>query len=172
MRNPELEVNLPDGEWAPSDAIETAVRELTISTSTAIRTVVDLTVPGLGRDVRLVAQVAERVPVNLIAATGWYTPNVLPTYLRFHGPGRTIDTSDPLVELFVSDIHDGIAGGTVRAGMLKVVADEEGCHARRCPCHRRRRYRPPGDRRDDHDPLPSRRRGTGSISRPSSATAA
>ena len=69
---------------------------------------VDLTVPGLGRDVRLVAQVAERVPVNLIAATGWYTPNVLPTYSRSHGPGRRSDQADPLVELFVRDIRDGI----------------------------------------------------------------
>ena len=29
VRNPELEVNLPDGEWDPSDAVETAVRGLT-----------------------------------------------------------------------------------------------------------------------------------------------
>ena len=32
-----------------------------------VRTVVDLTVPGLGRDVELVARVAERVRVNLVA---------------------------------------------------------------------------------------------------------
>ena len=47
-----------------------------------VRTVVDLTVPGLGRDVSLVAEVARRVPINLVAATGWYTPNVLPTYFQ------------------------------------------------------------------------------------------
>jgi phosphotriesterase-related protein len=126
VRNPELELNLPDGEWDPSDAVEKAVRGLTDLYQRGIRTVVDLTVPGLGRDVRLVARVAERVPVNLVAATGWYTPNVLPLYFRFHGPGRMIDRADPLVELFVRDIRDGIAGGEVRAGMLKVMSDEDG----------------------------------------------
>jgi phosphotriesterase-related protein len=126
VRNPELELNLPDGEWDPSAAVETAVEGLTDLYERGIRTVVDLTVPGLGRDVRLVARVAGRVPIHLIAATGWYTPNVLPAYFRFHGPGRMIDRADPLVELFVRDIRDGIAGGEVRAGMLKVMTDEEG----------------------------------------------
>ena len=126
VRNPELELNLPDGEWDPSGAVETAVHGLDDLYERGIRTVVDLTVPGLGRDVRLVARVAERVPVNIIAATGWYTPNVLPTYFEFHGPGRMIDGVDPLVALFLGDIRQGIAGGSVRAGMLKVMTDEEG----------------------------------------------
>ena len=119
-------MNLPDSEWDPPAAIETAVEGLTTLYRDGVGTVVDLTVPGLGRDVRLVARVAEQVQVNLIAATGWYTPNVLPTYFRYHGPGRRIDHPDRLVELFISDIHDGISGSNVRAGMLKVVTDEEG----------------------------------------------
>jgi phosphotriesterase-related protein len=126
VRNPELELNLPDGEWDPSEAVETAVAGLVDLYERGIRTVVDLTVPGLGRDVRLVAKVAEKAPVNLIAATGWYTPNVLPAFFRFRGPGRMIDRAEPLVELFVGDIRDGIAGGKVRAGMIKVMTDEEG----------------------------------------------
>ena len=126
VRDPELELNLPDGEWDPAQAVETAVDGLTALYELGIRTVVDLTVPGLGRDVRLVTKVAERVPVNLIAATGWYTPNVLPSFFRFHGPRRMIDRADPLIEMFIRDIRDGIAGGKVRAGMLKVMTDEEG----------------------------------------------
>ena len=126
VRNPELELNLPDGEWEPSDAIETAVEGLNDLYEHGIQTVVDLTVPGLGRDVRLVSRVAERTQVNIVATTGWYTPNALPAYFRFHGPGRPIDRPDPLIELFVRDIRDGIGGGEVRAGMLKVVTDQEG----------------------------------------------
>lgn len=126
VRNPELEVNMPDGEWDRAAAIETAVDGLTALYERGIRTVVDLTVPGLGRDARLVAEVAERVPVNIVAATGWYTPDVLPLYFRFHGPGRSIDRTDPLIDLFVRDIRHGIAGGEVRAAVLKVMTGIEG----------------------------------------------
>lgn len=126
VRDPELERNLADSEWNEADAIERAVLGLTALHELGIRSVVDLTVPGLGRDVRVVAEVARRVPVNLIASTGFYTPVALPLYFRFHGPGRTIDEPDPLVDLFVRDIEVGIGGTGIRAGMLKVVTDEAG----------------------------------------------
>ncbi len=129
VRNPELEMNLPDGEWDPDTAVETAVSGLAELHGLGIRTIVDLTVPGLGRDVPLVSQVAERAPVNLVAATGWYTPNVLPTFFQFHGPGRQIDRTDPLIELFVRDINEGISGTDVRAGIMKVMTDVDGITA-------------------------------------------
>ena len=115
VRNPELEWNRPDPEWDPAGAVETAVRGLDELYRLGIRTVADLTVPGLGRDASLVAQVAKRSRVHLVASTGWYTSNVLPVYFAFHGPGRPIDEPDPLVDLFVRDIRDGIAGTSVRA---------------------------------------------------------
>jgi len=126
VRNRELEVNLPDVEWNPGAAIEAAVQGLTELFELGIRTVVDLTVPGLGRDVELLAEIAERSPVHLVASTGWYTSNVLPTFFQFHGPGRTIDEPDPLVALFLRDITEGIAGTGVRAGMLKIMTDADG----------------------------------------------
>jgi len=126
VRNLELEQNLPDGEWRPADAVASAVAGLTALHELGIRTVVDLTVPGLGRDIGLVESVAERVPINIVAATGWYTPNVLPLFFQFHGPGRAIDGPDPLVGLFLRDIRSGIAGSSVRAGMLKVMTDVDG----------------------------------------------
>lgn len=126
VRDRELEVNLPDDEWEPRTAIDQAVHDLTELFELGVRTVVDLTVPGLGRDVELLAEVAERTPVNLVASTGWYTPNVLPTFFQFHGPGRPIDGPEPLVDLFVRDITEGVAGTGVRAGMLKVMTDAAG----------------------------------------------
>ena len=126
VRNPELETNLPDAEWNPRQAVEQAVQGLTDLHALGIQTVVDLTVPGLGRDARLVADIAARVPITLIASTGWYTPNVLPTFFQFHGPGRVIDRVDPLIKLFIRDLSEGIAGTGVRAGMLKVMTDVDG----------------------------------------------
>ena len=126
VRNPELERALPDPEWNVSDAVARAVDGLEELHGLGVRTVVDLTVPGLGRDVELVSAVAQRSPVRLIASTGWYTPHALPVYFAFHGPGRAIDGPDPLVQLFVRDIREGIAGTPVRAGMLKVMTDADG----------------------------------------------
>ena len=80
--------------------------------------------PGLGRDVGTVAEVAAAVPVQLVAATGCYARASLPLLLRSSaGPGRPLDGPDPLVELFLRDIEEGIAGTAVRAGMIKVVTD-------------------------------------------------
>lgn len=126
VRSFELEVNDPDPEWRPAEAVETAVRGLDALYELGIRTVVDLTVPGLGRDVALVAEVARRTRVQLIASTGWYTDDVLPIYFRFHGPGRVVDGTDPLVRLFLTDIERGIAGTGIRAAMLKVMSDAPG----------------------------------------------
>ena len=123
---PELDVNLPHPEWHEEEAIETAVAGFNRLYELGVRTVVDLTVPGLGRDVGRVRRVAERVAVRIVAATGYYTSDALPHYFRTHGPGRLVGGPDPLVELFVGDIERGIAGTPIRAGMIKVVSDVEG----------------------------------------------
>lgn len=124
--DPELELNHPHPEWDRAAAVERAVGGLTALYELGVRTVVDLTVLGLGRDVARVKQVADRVPVQLIASTGYYTAQALPAFFHLNGPGRVVDGPDPLIEYFVGDIEDGIADTGVRAGMLKVVTDEPG----------------------------------------------
>ena len=127
VRNLELERNVPDPEWDADRAVEEAVRKLTALHPLAFgRSSAELTVLGLGRDVGLVTAVAERAPVHLVAATGSYTADVLPLYFQFHGPGRLVDGPEPLVELFVRDIVEGIAGTAVRAGMIKVMTGAAG----------------------------------------------
>jgi phosphotriesterase-related protein len=44
VRNPELEVNLPDGEWDQAEAVESAIAGLTDLYELGVETVVDLTV--------------------------------------------------------------------------------------------------------------------------------
>lgn len=124
--SPELDIDLPHPEWHPGRAVEGAVAALERLYALGVRTLVDLTVPGLGRDPRLVARVAERSPVSIVASTGYYTADALPHALRTHGPGRLVGGDDPLLGLFLRDIEEGIAGTAVRAGMLKVVSDAPG----------------------------------------------
>jgi phosphotriesterase-related protein len=126
VRDLELERNGVVPEWHETEAVERAVRGLHALHALGVRTIVDLTVPGLGRDVATVARVAARVPVRLVAATGWYTRGSLPLHFALRGPGRLVDGPDELAELFLRDIEIGIAGSPVKAGMIKVVTDEDG----------------------------------------------
>ena len=126
VRDPELERNMPGLEWDEAAAVDRAVRGLARLHALGVQTVVDLTVLGLGRDVRLVQAVAELVPVNIIAATGFYTADSLPPYFAFRGPGQLVDGPEPLVELFVRDIEEGIGGTLIRAAMIKVMSEEAG----------------------------------------------
>jgi phosphotriesterase-related protein len=124
--HPELDLNLPHPEWSEDEAIETAAAGFERLWDLGVRTVVDLTVLGLGRDVARVRRVAEQTRMQLVASTGYYTPDVLPAYFHTHGPGRLVGGPDPLLGLFLRDIEEGIADTGVRAGMLKVVTDEPG----------------------------------------------
>lgn len=126
VTDPVLDRDLPHPEWDEERAVERAIAGLRRLHDHGVRTVVDLTVPGLGRDVARVRRVAEAVPVRIVAATGWYTDSALPAFFRLNGPGRTVDGPDPLTELFLRDIREGIQGTFVRAGMIKVVSDAEG----------------------------------------------
>jgi len=126
VRNLELENIVPGLTFEPEGAKERAIRELTGLHEAGIGTVVDLTVPGLGRAVPLVASVAAQVPMHVVAATGYYTADVLPLYFQFHGAGRLIDEPDPLVAMFVRDIEGGIGETSVRAGMIKVMTGPAG----------------------------------------------
>jgi phosphotriesterase-related protein len=67
---------------------------------------------------------------NLEAATGIYTYDIVPRYFRYRGPALNealgTEVPDPMIDMFVADITEGIAGTGVRAGMLKCAIDEEG----------------------------------------------
>jgi phosphotriesterase-related protein len=124
--HPELDLNFPHPEWNEATAIDRAAQALDRLYELGVRTVVDLTVLGLGRDVRRVARVAARTRMQLVVSTGYYTADVLPSYFHTHGPGLLVDGPDPLVTFFVDDIRCGVAGTGARAGMLKVVTDRPG----------------------------------------------
>jgi phosphotriesterase-related protein len=121
---PDVQQNYP-GEWGSEHVRrEQAVRELTRAYHAGVRTIVDLTVVGLGRYVPRIQAIAEQVPVNIVLATGVYTYGDLPFY--FHHRGLLGGGVDPMVQLFVGDVVDGIADTGVKAGMLKCAIDTPG----------------------------------------------
>jgi phosphotriesterase-related protein len=120
------EVQMNRSEWDEEARIDDAIAKLQQAQERGICTFVDLTVIGLGRDVRRVRRVAEAVDLNIIVATGIYAFDILPGYFKFRGPGRLLGGEDPLVELFVNDIRHGIADTGIRAGILKCATDKPG----------------------------------------------
>ncbi|MFC0406845.1 phosphotriesterase family protein [Roseomonas elaeocarpi] len=126
VRNLELEANFPAPEWDEEVFIQRAREGLQALMARGIRSMVDLTVIGLGRDIHPIIRIAEGLDFNIIAATGYYTFKDLPSFFHNHGPGRMIEGPDPLHQMFVRDIREGISGTRVKAGIIKVATDKPG----------------------------------------------
>lgn len=123
--NAELMINYP--EMFPEDEmVAKAVQVLTEVKATGVDTFVDLSVMGTGRNVPVLRRIAERVDLTIVVATGWYTYHEAPVFAQINGPGRLFDGPDPLTEIFVRDIREGISSTGVRAAVLKCSADKYG----------------------------------------------
>jgi phosphotriesterase-related protein len=62
--------------------------------------------------------------LNIVVATGLYTYDRVPFFFRDRGPA--VGRPEPMVDMFVQDITEGITGTGVRAGMLKCAIDKPG----------------------------------------------
>ena len=119
-------------EWGSEDErVADAVAKLQALADQGVRTIADPTVIGLGRYIPRIQRIAEQVPdLNIIVATGCYTYKDVPFYFHYRGPALSavlgVDVPDPMVDLFVGDITDGIAATGVRAAFLKCAIDEPG----------------------------------------------
>ncbi len=128
---PDVQQNHPE-HWGDEQArIQDAVTRLKALAAAGVRTILDPTVIGLGRDVPRVAKIAAQVPeLQIVVATGVYTYDSVPMYFHYRGPALTpvlgIDVPDPMVDMFVKDIEQGISGTDVRAGFLKCAIDAPG----------------------------------------------
>lgn len=130
---PDVQQNYPE-EWGSEDErVFDAVRKLTELAATGVRTIVDPTVIGLGRYIPRIQRIAEQVDLNIVVATGCYTYDDVPFFFHHRGPALNAalgtEVPDPMVDLFVRDITDGIAGTGVRAAFLKCAIDAQGMTA-------------------------------------------
>jgi phosphotriesterase-related protein len=113
--------------WGDEEArVEDAILRLEALRQEGIGTIVDLTVFGLGRYIPRIQRVAAKTSLNIVAATGAYTFDDVPRPFRFRGPGSPLGGDEPMVDLFVREIRDGIADTGVRAGILKCATGPAG----------------------------------------------
>src|SRR5260370_30543350 len=122
----EIMQNYPETWGDEEKRIADAVTRLNELSSHGIKSVVDLTVVGLGRYIPRIQQVARQTSINIIVATGIYTYNDIPFYFHFRGPRTPFGGPEPMIEMFVKDIRQGIADTGVKAGILKCATDSPG----------------------------------------------
>ncbi|MDI3419287.1 phosphotriesterase family protein [Streptomyces luteolus] len=126
----DVQANHPEEWGSEEERVTDAVHRLQRAFDAGVRTIVDPTVIGLGRYIPRVRAIAESTPLNIVVATGVYTYDDVPFYFHHRGPALNealgTEVPDPMVDMFVGDIRDGIAGTGVRAGMLKCAIDEKG----------------------------------------------
>lgn len=115
------------GGWDTETEVATARDHLRKLAQAGVGAILDMTIPGLGRDPALVARAVEGTGLKVMFATGFYTYDRLPLPFRLRGPGKILDGDERLLEsMFERDLTVGIGDTGLRAAVLKLVTDEEG----------------------------------------------
>ncbi|WP_247054091.1 phosphotriesterase [Mycolicibacterium sp. F2034L] len=123
LANDRPELAFPHGRAAAIDATVARLQEVK---DAGIDTIVDVTVFGHDRDIPALVEINERVDLNIVVATGFYTEDL---------PSKTFEIRQALarqrgrnfyVDVFVADIVDGIGTTGVHAGIIKCVTGPEG----------------------------------------------
>ena len=96
-----------------------AMNQVTGVKNRGVKTIFDPTVMGLDRDIRFMKKVSEDSGVQIIAATGIYTFNDLPTRFR-------ANDIEFMADQFVRDIEVGVQNTEIKAGFLKCATDVQG----------------------------------------------
>src|SRR5262249_46489560 len=114
----EVMQNYPEPWGDEGKRVAEAITRLNELKSRGVATIVDLTVIGLGRYIPRIKRIAAQTDLNIIVATGVYTYNDVPFYFHYQGPGTALGGDEPMVDMFVKDIQEGIADTGVRAAIL------------------------------------------------------
>jgi phosphotriesterase-related protein len=123
---PDVMQNYGDEYWDEEVRVADAITKLRRLRELGVTTIVDPTVVGLGRYIPRVARINAEVDLHIIVATGLYTFDEIPHYLHYRGPGTLLGGDEPMVEMFVKDIREGIGGTGIKAAFLKGVVEERG----------------------------------------------
>lgn len=123
---PEVMQNYGSRWWDEEERVADAVTKLRELKRAGVDTIVDPTVIGLGRYLPRVQRVNAEVDLNIVAATGLYTFDEIPHFFHYRGPGTLLGGPEPMTEMFVRDIREGIEDTGVKAALLKCVVEQRG----------------------------------------------
>jgi phosphotriesterase-related protein len=105
--------------WDEEERFGDAVQKLTRLREGGIHTIVDPTVPGLGRYIPRIQRLNAEVDLNIIVATGVYAFLELPNFFGYRTP-------EAIAEFFIREIREGINDTGVKAAFLKCAVERHG----------------------------------------------
>ena len=95
-------------------------------------TLVDLTLPGVGRDPERLRRLASGTGLNIVMGTGWYRESYYPA--EAHIDRRSVDD---LADEMLREFHDGVGGSGIRPGIVgEIGTDKPWVSAREERVHR------------------------------------
>lgn len=104
------------------DSEELAIRELSYFKNAGGNTVVDASLPGIGRDPKALARISEATGLNIIMGTGFYVGETHPKELDAM-------TDEEIAELMVKELTEGVdgvcAGYIGEIGISEIFDDKE-----------------------------------------------
>lgn len=100
------------------DDYQTQKSEITYFKKAGGGTIVDLTLPGIGRDPVALKRMAEETGINIVMGTGYYVSST-------HKPCVKSQTEQEMAEDFVRELTVGIDGTDVKAGIIGEIGISE-----------------------------------------------
>ncbi len=91
--------------------VELTIREVSEFARAGGRTLVDMELPGIGRDVPALQRIARETGLHIVASTGWYTQGSHPEEI-------SAAPAEALAEIMVREVGEGIGSTGVRAGNI------------------------------------------------------
>ena len=110
---------IPERAIGEGEDYDAAVEAASAAVELGIRSICDPSAMFLGRDVSFMRRVSEQTGIQVVACTGIYTYDHLPSFFASRDP-------DQIADLFVADIEQGIQGTGIKAAFIKCAADEPG----------------------------------------------
>ncbi len=98
-----------------------AAREVEIFRRAGGRTIVDVTLPDIGRDVRKLQEVSRRTGVNIVAGCGHYIVSAWP-------PDLVDRSEDELARELIREIREGVEDTGVRPGIIGEIGTSNPIH--------------------------------------------
>lgn len=96
------------------DDFEIAISEIGLFAAAGGRTFVDVTPPGIGRNIGFLKQLSKRTGLHVICATGFYTSDTVPHSF-------ICKTEEELADHMTLELNSGIEGSGVCAGIIKIA---------------------------------------------------